>query len=64
MLSSIQKRAAAYDAIARIVIDYMPPDSGMTVQDVFEEVLRIVDRTSAPERLSADQMDLPLSLAA
>ena len=57
---SLAKRAAAYEAVAKIVIDYMPPDSGITVQDVFEEVLRIVDKTDAPE-VSADQLDLPLA---
>lgn len=57
---SLSERAAAYDAIAQVIHDYLPTGAPVTAQVAFGMVITIVDRTDAP-KVNADQLDLPLA---
>lgn len=58
-MSTLTERAAAYDAIAQIVHDYLPTGTPITAQIAFGTIIGIVDKTDAVHDL--DQLVLPLA---
>jgi hypothetical protein len=58
-LGETKEEADALEDIARLIVKYFPPDSGINCKDVVTEVVRILERKSGPifERLypSAEQ---------
>jgi hypothetical protein len=55
---SLSERAAAYDAIAAVIHDYLP--GGVSPAAALGQIITIVDLTGV-HKDDADQLDLPLA---